>query len=194
MVRRIDAGIVAARPTSELFEHLQRGILRLSSADCGAARMIALNEKLHHNGTTTRNNLRHAGRSVPFEKSVDIPISVLSETSMATQHPPRSSAASLCKSVNPCGPIFCGYPDKNHVSREIGTGLNDSETQLYYVRNRTYSPVLGTVLGQELKSRKALRGTVREIQRYPIGYPDETQSVDNESGQDRRLRCCSREP
>ena len=84
--------------------------------------MVALNEKLHHNGTTARSNRCRSGKSVPSEKSVDISISVLSETSVAIQHPPRSSAASLCKSVNPCGPIFCGY-------------RYDPEGPGYYVRN-----------------------------------------------------------
>ncbi len=49
--------------------------------------------------------------------------------------------------------IYCGYPDNNRVSTDIGTGLNDPESELYYVRNRTYSPLLG-----------------RWIQRDPIGY------------------------
>ncbi len=49
--------------------------------------------------------------------------------------------------------IFCGYPDNNRVVTDIGTGLNDPESELYYVRNRTYSPVLS-----------------RWIQRDSIGY------------------------
>ena len=49
--------------------------------------------------------------------------------------------------------IYGGYPDNNRVSTDIGTGLNDPESELYYVRNRTYSPVLG-----------------RWIQRDPVGY------------------------
>ena len=64
------------------------------------------------------------------------------------QYPPRSSVASVCKqSVNVfmslCRrdkSIFCGYRDV-------------PETRLYYVRNRTYNPVLG-----------------RWLQRDPIGY------------------------
>ena len=51
--------------------------------------------------------------------------------------------------------IYCGYPDNKRVSTDIGTGLNDPETELYHVRNRTYSPVLG-----------------RWLQRDPIGYVD----------------------
>ncbi len=115
--------------------------------------MVALNEKLHYHGTAVRSNRCRAGKSGESEKSVDIPISDPLVTSVAIQHPPRSSAASSCKSVNPPGPIYCGYPDKNPFSRDIGTGLNDPECELYYVRNRTYSPVLG-----------------RWIQRDPIGY------------------------
>ena len=49
--------------------------------------------------------------------------------------------------------IYCGYPDHSTVMMVIGTGLYDPETELYYVRNRTYSPVLG-----------------RWVQRDPIGY------------------------
>jgi RHS repeat-associated protein len=49
--------------------------------------------------------------------------------------------------------IFCGYPDRGIATAVIGTGLYDPETQLYYVRNRTYSPPLG-----------------RWIQRDPIGH------------------------
>ena len=49
--------------------------------------------------------------------------------------------------------IYCGYPENKRVSTDIGTGLNDPENELYYVRNRTYNPVLG-----------------RWIQRDPIGY------------------------
>ncbi len=93
------------------------------------APMVALNEKYHHNGTAARSNRCQAGKSWESEKSVDIPISVPSEISVAIQHPPRSSAASLCKSVNPCGPIFCGYS-------------YDPEGPGYYVRNRNYIPPL----------------------------------------------------
>lgn len=49
--------------------------------------------------------------------------------------------------------IFCGYPDYAIVIMVIGTGPYDPETELYYVRARTYSPVLG-----------------RWLQRDPIGY------------------------
>ena len=102
--------------------------------------MVALNEKYHHNGTAARSNRCQAGKSWESEKSVDIPISVPSETSVAIQYPPRSSAVSLCKSVNPCGPIFCGY-------------RYDPEGPGYYVRNRNYMPFLG-----------------RWLQCDPIGY------------------------
>ena len=49
--------------------------------------------------------------------------------------------------------IYCGYPDYGIVIMVIGTGLYDPESELYYVRNRTYNPVLG-----------------RWIQRDPVGY------------------------
>jgi RHS repeat-associated protein len=49
--------------------------------------------------------------------------------------------------------IYCGYPDCGIATAVIGTGLYDPETELYYVRNRTYNPTLG-----------------RWIQRDPIGY------------------------
>ncbi len=152
--------------------------------------MVALNEKFHHNGTipitlrelrasgqAVRSNRCRAGKSAQSEKSVDRPLIT------PPQHPPFSSAASLCKSVNPSGPMYCGYPDNKRLPREIGTGLNDPETQLYYVRKRCYSPAFGTVLRQEPKSRWPAGATDREIQRDPIGYPDETQGADNESGQ-----------
>ena len=49
--------------------------------------------------------------------------------------------------------IYCGYPDHGVVIMVIGTGLYDPETEVYYVRNRGYNPVLG-----------------RWVQRDPIGY------------------------
>ncbi len=66
--------------------------------------------------------------------------------------------------------IYCGFPDNKRVSTDIGTGLNDPEAELYYVRNRTYSSVPGTVLRQEPKSRLATGVATRVLQRDPIGY------------------------
>ncbi len=66
--------------------------------------------------------------------------------------------------------IYCGYPDNNRVSTDIGTGLNDPETKLYYLRNRTYGSIPGTVLRQEPKSRQATGVATRVLQRDPIGY------------------------
>ena len=66
--------------------------------------------------------------------------------------------------------IYGGYPDNNRVSTDIGTGLSDPECELYYVRNRTYGSIPGTVLRQEPKSRKATGGATRVLQRDPIGY------------------------
>ena len=66
--------------------------------------------------------------------------------------------------------IYCGYPDNKRVSTDIGTGLNDPEAELYYVRNRGYNPIPGTVLRQEPKSRQATGVATRVLQRDPIGY------------------------
>jgi RHS repeat-associated protein len=49
--------------------------------------------------------------------------------------------------------IYCGYPDSTYLSKDIGTGLFDPETELHYVRNRIYNPALG-----------------RWLQRDPVGY------------------------
>ena len=66
--------------------------------------------------------------------------------------------------------IVCGYPDNNRVSTDIGTGLNNPDTELCYVRNRSYNSIPGTVLRQEPKSRKATGVATRVLQRDPIGY------------------------
>ncbi len=68
--------------------------------------------------------------------------------------------------------IYCGYPDNNRVSTDIGTGLNDPETELYYARNRTYNLIPGMVLRQEPKSRQATGVATRVLQRDPIGLSD----------------------
>ena len=66
--------------------------------------------------------------------------------------------------------IVCGYPDNNRVSTDIGTGLNNPDTELCYVRNRSYNSIPGTVLRQEPKSRQATEVATRVLQRDPIGY------------------------
>ena len=38
------------------------------------------------------------------------------------------------RSAGANGIIYCGYPDNNRVPTDIGTGLNDPETELYYIR------------------------------------------------------------
>jgi RHS repeat-associated protein len=45
--------------------------------------------------------------------------------------------------------IYCGYPDSTDLSKDIGTGLFEPETELYYVRNRTPNPVLGRWLQRD---------------------------------------------
>ncbi len=59
----------------------------------------------------------------------------------------------------------------------------DKSTQRAPTGRNPLSPVRGTVLRQEPKSRWPAGAPDREIQPDPIGYPDEPQSVDNESGQ-----------
>ena len=66
--------------------------------------------------------------------------------------------------------IYCGYPDNNRVSTDIGTGLNDLETELYYAGNRSYNSITDTVLRQEPKSRQATGVATRVLQRDPVGY------------------------
>ena len=129
----------------------------------GGQPMVALSEQFHHPGARpglqgAGYGLQRSGESGESEKSVD---SYNHQGSMITDQKRRTSNDlfidhySLVIERSACANeiIFCGYPDNNRVSTDIGTGLNDPECELYYVRNRTYSPVLG-----------------RWIQRDPIGY------------------------
>ena len=97
--------------------------------------MVALDKQFdHHHGTKPRSSGRwrdeswQAGKT-PGRRTADI---------LSARSPRDTSSSSNISCANDI--IYCGY-------------RFDSESQLYYVRNRTYNPVLG-----------------RWIQRDPIGY------------------------
>ncbi|MHB1768610.1 MAG: RHS repeat protein [Phycisphaerae bacterium] len=77
--------------------------------------------------------------------------------------------------------IYCEYPDgsgfrglfgASPLRRRSTAQLNqrDTETGIYYVRNRMYGSIPGTVWRQEPKSRRATGVATRVLQRDPIGY------------------------
>ncbi len=100
--------------------------------------MVALDKQFfHHNGTKPRSRGRSGWKSEQTKKSPDRRTAdILS--ARRDRDTPRFSSSSNTSCANEI--IYCGY-------------CFDSETQLYYVRNRTYNPVLD-----------------RWIQRDPIGY------------------------
>jgi RHS repeat-associated protein len=124
--------------------------------------MVALIKNIHHDGSKTRRGGAVSQRStinkgtqtdnIPIDTTDDLWQTWLSVKSVdcffvaLPQCPPLPSTASVVQSVDNFGAlsrgesIFCGY-------------RFDVESQLYYVRNRTYSPTLG-----------------RWLQRDPIGY------------------------
>ena len=96
--------------------------------------MVALDKQFFHHGTKPRSSVRwrdeswQAGKT-PDHRTADI---------LSVRRHRDTSGSSNTSCANEI--IYCGY-------------RFDPETQLYYVRNRTYNPVLG-----------------RWIQRDPIGY------------------------
>ncbi len=106
--------------------------------------MVALNEQFHHNGTLSR--LLGTGYRFPRDgESVEV----------FSDHGPRATDQKTGSSddlfIDHCSLIFERSAGANDL---IYCGYRfDPETELYYVRNRTYSPVLG-----------------RWLQRDPIGY------------------------
>ncbi len=119
--------------------------------------MVATDEQFHHNGTPSRlqgtgYGLQRDGETADVcnlhgPRTTDRKFG--SPDDLFTDH--CSLIFELSAGANEI--IYCGYPDNKRVSTDIGTGLNDPETELYYVRNRTLSPTLG-----------------RWLQRDPIGY------------------------
>ncbi len=136
--------------------------------------MVALNEQFHHNGTQPRLQ----GTGYGLQRGGEF-VEVFSDHGPMTTDQKSDSPDGLF--IDPCSLIFerragandiiyCGYPDNKRVSTDIGTGLNDPEAELYYVRNRSYNSIPGTVLRQEPKSRQATGVATRVLQRDPIGY------------------------
>ena len=136
--------------------------------------MVALNEQFRHKGTQPR--LQGAGYGL--QRGGEF-VEVFSDHGPMTTDQKLGSSVDLF--VDHCSLIFersaganeiiyCGYPDNKRVSTDIGMGLNDPETELYYARDRSYNPIPGTVLRQEPKSRQATGVATRVLQRDPIGY------------------------
>ncbi len=140
-------------------------------------RMVALSERFHHPGTTalrrrsqvTGYGLQRSGESVDLcilHGSMTTDQKYGFRDDLFNDH----CSSVIERSAGANGIIYCGYPDNKRVSTDIGTGLNDPETELYYARNRSYNSIPGTVLRQEPKSRQATGVATRVLQRDPIGY------------------------
>jgi len=122
--------------------------------------MVALNEKFSHSGL-----LASEWRVSPHE--ID-----------AFDFTKRSEEVRGGSVANFGGAGFRGLSDAPPLRRRSAAPVNqsDPESELHYVRNRTYNPARYTVLRQELKSpgrpgRASKKiAVLREIQRDPIGY------------------------
>ena len=122
--------------------------------------MVALNEKFSHSGVPASE-----GRVSPHE--ID-----------AFDFTKWSGEVWGGSVVNFGGAGFCGLSDAPPLRRRSAAPVNrnDPESELHYVRNRTYSPALCTVLRRGLKSsgrpgRASKKIAVLQwIQRGPIGY------------------------
>ena len=153
-----------------------RGVrMRASNPLCvGEQPMVALNEQFHHNGAPLR--LRVTGYGVQRGgQSADLCIlhrSRITDQKRRTSNDLFIDHYSLVieRRAGANETIYCGYPDNNRVSTDIGTGLNNPDTELCYVRNRTYNSIPGTALRQEPKSRQATGVATRVLQRDPVGY------------------------
>ena len=136
--------------------------------------MVALNEQFHHNGTPLRLQVTGYGLQRGGE-SADL---CILHGSLITDQKRRSSddlfidhySLVIKRSAGANKIMFCGYPDNNRVSTDIGTGLNAPDAEPRYIRNRTYGSVPGGVLRQEPKSRQPTGVATRVLQRDPIGY------------------------
>ncbi len=136
--------------------------------------MVALNEQFHDYGTRPRLQ----GTGYGLQRSGESGVNVTDQGTLITDQKRRTSNDlfidhySLVIERSACANeiIYGGYPDGNRVSTDIGTGLSDPESELYYVRNRTYNSIPGTALRQEPKSRKTTGVATRVLQRAPIGY------------------------
>ena len=123
--------------------------------------MVALNEQLHHNDTQPR--LQGTGYGL---QRVGISVDV------CRLHGPRTTDQKFGSSddlfIDHCSLIFERSAGANDI---IFCGYRyDPETELYFVLNRTYNSIPGTVLRQGPKSRQATGVAARVLQRDPIGY------------------------
>jgi len=141
--------------------------------------MVALNEQFHHPGAPLR--LRGTGDRLQGALSANRGASAVNLTDHGSVTTDQEygfwddlfndhCSSVIERSAGANEIIYCGNPDNNRVPTDIGTGLNDPETELYYARNRSYNSIPGTVLRQEPKSRQGTGVATRVLQRDPIGY------------------------
>ncbi len=136
--------------------------------------MVALNEQFHHNGAEP--GLQGTGYGL--QRNEESGVNITDQGTLITDQKCRTSndlfndhcSLVIERSAGANEIMYCDYPDNNRVSTDIGTGLNDPDTELCYVRNRTYNSIPGTALRQEPKSRQATGVATRVLQRDPIGY------------------------
>ena len=148
--------------------------------------MVAMNEQFHHNGahginsgtTALRRRLRRNGESG---------VNFIDQRSRIADQKRRSSndlfidhySLVIERSAGANGIIYCGYPDNNRVPTDIGTGLNDPESELYYVRNRTFTLLPSDQRhGWEENSQAAMLGYYRDLRtRLGSGGPVKSSDI-----------------